>query len=76
MVPNTVRYQSHDLDYVLNDPHVTWMAVHASCRETVRGMAHRPAALPDARMLVVGSDGPEHPHHADRIDAGAPIRRP
>ncbi len=54
MVPVNVSYTGRELDYIVNDGQAEYLVIFDEFLPTLDAMVKRPAALSDARVIVVG----------------------
>ena len=72
MVPVNVSYTPRELDYIVNDGQAEYLVIHEEFLPALDGMQKRPAALADARVVVVGQARSGQQSWQTLHDAGDP----
>lgn len=77
MVPINDRYAPRELEYIINDSDAEWLVIHEQLLACLDGMAQRPAALDDQRVIVVGDGASRgHSEYDALLNGGDPAFRP
>ncbi len=72
MVPVNVSYTGRELDYIVNDGQAEYLVIYEEFLPTLDAMLKRPAALADARVIVVGRPRPGQQDWQALHDSGDP----